>query len=184
MILLEHASTYDTALYGEPFLVAARRRLLDTRDPFWTVGEWEIVLPERKPRRAPEIQRMVLELKTWTTWSSRRLAEVFGTSHTTVRAIESGRPLVAGHSGDLRRRVIATHDVVSRIAANAGHNPTVVRGALESASADQQSARDALQSGEPAVALLRALDHLRPRPAGLLVGEGSRRDGATAALHE
>src|ERR1039458_8949773 len=125
MITLDQPTAYDQAIYGEPFAAVMRKRLLNTDDPIWKIGSWEIILPQPAPRRAPEVQRMVAELKAWTTWSSRQLAAVLRTSHTTVRGIENGRPLVAGHSGDLRRRVVAVHGVVGRVARLAGNSPEV-----------------------------------------------------------
>jgi hypothetical protein len=181
---LDQPTAYDQAIYGEPFAVVMRQRLLNMDDPIWKVGAWDIVLPQPTPRRAPEVQRMLAELKAWTTWSSRQLAAVLRTSHTTVRGIENGRPLVAGHSGDLRRRVVAVHGVVGRVARLAGNSPKVTTDALTFTADGGRSATDALQADGPAAALLLALDRLRPRPAGLLVGENPRRDGATAALHE
>lgn len=175
---------YDQALYGEPLSVALRRRLLDTRKRIWTVGEWEIELPPMSPRLAPDTQRAVADLKTWTSWSSRQLAGLLRTSHTTIGRLEAGGELVSGHSGDLRQRLLTTHDVVGRVAAVANYDPAVIKDALEYEHQPGASAMYALQNGEPSSALLRALDRLRPRPAGLIRGTGSRRSGATAALHD
>lgn len=177
-------TTYDQALYGEPVSVALRRRLLDTKKRIWTIGEWEIELPPMMPHRAPETQRAVADLKTWTSWSSRQLAGLLRTSHTTIGRLEGGGEPVSGHSGDLRQRLLTTHDVVGRIATVANYDPAVIKDALEYEHQPGASAVYALQNGDPSVALLRALERLRPRPAGLITGTGSRRSGATAALHE
>jgi hypothetical protein len=177
-------TTYDQALYGEPLWVALGRRLLNTQKRIWTVGEWEIGLPPMAPRRAPETQRAVADLKTWTSWSSRQLAGLLSTSHTTIGRLEAGGELVAGHSGELRQRLLTTHDVVGRVATIANYDPAVIKDALEYEHQPGASAMDALRNGEPSVALLRALDRVRPRPVGLITGSGSRRSGATAALHE
>jgi hypothetical protein len=177
-------TTYDQALYGEPLLVALRRRLLNTQKRIWTLGDWELELPPVVPRRAPETQRAVTDLKVWTGFSSRQLANLLGTSHTTVGRLEAGGELVAGHSGDLRQRLSTVHDVVGRIATIANYDPMAVKDALRYEHQTAGSAIHALKSGDPSVALLRALDRLRPRPAGLITGIGSRRSGATTALHE
>lgn len=177
-------SAYDQALYGEPLLVALRRRILNTQKPIWTVGDWEIDLPSPAPRRPPETQRAVADLKTWTGWSSRQLARAVGTSHTTIGRLEAGGDLVPGHSGDLRQRLLVAHDTVARLAAVASHDPGAIRDALEYKWQGSGSAMSALQGGEASVALLRALDRLRPTAAGLITGTGSRRGGATTALHE
>lgn len=177
-------TTYDQALYGQPLSVALGRRILNTKNRFWTVGDWPIEIPPAVSRGAPETQRMVADLKAWTGWSSRQLAGVLDTSHPTIGRVESGRELVAGHSGELRQRLRTTHDVVARIAIIASQDPKAIRDALEFETRPGASAKHALQSGEPSVALLRALDRLRPRSPGLISGTGSRRGGATAALHE
>jgi len=177
-------TTYDQALYGEPISVAIARKLFNTDSRIWKLGDWAIEFPSTAPRPAPETQRMVAELKTWTGLSSRQLARMLGTSHTTIGRVETGGDLVAGHSGNLRQRIEATHDVVARITAIANHNAAAVRDALEFEAEPGMSARLALRAGDPSVALLRALDRLRPRPAGLIAGTGSRRSGATAALHD
>jgi len=179
---LEH--TYESAFASEPFLISITQRLLNTKDPFWTVGEWDIVIPAPKPRRATTSQQMVRDLKAWTNWSSRQLAAVLQTSHTTIRRLEAGRPLVVGHSGDLRRRLTEVHDVIARVARAADNSPTRIADSLAFERSPGESAIVALTTGDMPGALMRALDRLRPRPAGLLVGTGVRRDGATAALHE
>jgi hypothetical protein len=177
-------TTYDEALYGEPLSVAIRRKLFNTDTRFWTIGDWSIDIPSNAPRRAPETQRAVADLKAWTGLSSRQLARILGTSHTTIRRLELGGELVPGHSGDLGPRILASHDVVARVAAIAKYESAAVRDALEFEMQPGVSASLALRAGEPSVALLRALDRLRPRPEGLIRGRGSRRSGATAALHE
>ncbi len=178
------ATTYDQALYGEPLLVALRRRLFNTQKAIWTLGDWGIDLPALAPRSAPETQRAVSDLKAWTGWSSRQLAGVLGTTHTTIGRLEAGGELVPGHSGELRQRLLVAHDTVARISALANHDPVIVRDALEFESQAAGSAKSALTEGQPSVALLRALDRLRPRPAGLITGVGSRSSSATTALHE
>lgn len=177
-------TTYDQALYGEPLWVSLGRRLLNTQKRIWTVGEWEIELPPVAPRRIPETQRAVADLKGWTGWSSRQLAGMLGTSHTTIGRLEAGGELVSGHSGNLRQRLLTAHDVVGRVATVANYDPGMIKDALAYESQPGVSAICALRTDEPSVALLRAFDRLRPRPAGLITGTGSRRSGATAALHE
>jgi hypothetical protein len=178
------ANAYDQALYGEPISVVIRRKVLNTDKAIWTIGDWTIDIPEIVPRRAPETQRMVADLKAWTGLSSRQLARMLGTSHPTIRRLESGRDLVPGHSGDLGQRLLATHDVVARVATIANYEQATVKDALEFEAKPGFSAVQALQAREPSLALLRALDRLRPRPEGLIRGTGSRRSGATTALHE
>jgi hypothetical protein len=128
---------------------------------------------------------MTQELRSWTRWSARQLAEVLSTSHTTVLALENGRPLAAGHSGDLRRTIVDAHAVVSRIFILAGRDPRRTAHLIDAAPGDGLSAGALLARGEPAKAYVAALDVLRPPTEGLLVGSRPAEAGtATAALHD
>lgn len=182
--ILERPTIYDEALFGEPLGLPVRHRTLDTNRPFWIVGEWLLVLPTTVVRRAPDVQRMISEVRAWTGWSSRQLASVLGTSHTTVLNAEAGRPLLALRSGDLRRRVSEVHDVVERVHLLAERDADTTSRLLANARRRGQSAVDALRAGRPEKAYLAAIDALRPRPAGILTGSRPRRSGATTALHD
>jgi transcriptional regulator with XRE-family HTH domain len=178
---------YDRALWGEPLPQIVRNRppLETVREGWWTIGQWHIWIPDPELSPAPEVQRFVSEIRDRTGWSARRLAEIVGTSHTTILQIENGRRLITGHSGDLRRRLSHAHDLVARIYIVAGRDQAATAQLLEETPpASGQSAVDLLQSDEPARAYLAAIDVARPRPPGLLVGTRPRRDGATAPLHE
>jgi hypothetical protein len=130
------------------------------------------------------MQHVVRQIRDWTGWSSRRLAEVVDTSHTTILGVENGRPLVGGHSGDLRDRLTDTHEVIERIWALAGSDPNLMRRLVETAPPGQRSAIAELAAGDPDRAYLAALEVLRPRTPGLLVGDRPRQRGATVALHD
>ena len=184
MTVVDATTLYEDALRGEPFNRAIFQTPLNTRASFWTVGEWPVVLPFQVPRPAPGMQRVVKQIREWTGWSARRLAEVVGTSHTTVLSVENGRSLVDGHSGNLRQRVMDAHDVVDRIYLLAGRDPDTVTLLLETAPAGRRAAIDELQTGDPARAYLAAIDVLRPRTPGLLVGDRPRQSGGAAALHD
>jgi transcriptional regulator with XRE-family HTH domain len=175
---------YAEALRGEPLERAVFPPALNTHSSMWTLGDWVIVLPTPDLHPAPAMQQVVRQLRQWTGWSTRRLAEVLHTSHTTIRAVESGRPLVGGHSGDLRRRLTEAHDVVERVFLVADRNAEQVATILDSAPAGRRSAVEELKWGDPARAYLTAVDVLRPRRQGLIVGDRPRRGGATEALHE
>lgn len=181
---LERPTIYDEALFGEPLDVPVRHRTLDTNRPFWMVGEWWLVLPTTVVRRAPDVQRMISDVRAWTGWSSRQLARVLGTSHTTVLNAEAGRPLLALRSGDLRRRINEVHDVVERVYLLAERDASTTSRLLATAPRRGQSAVDALRAGRPERAYIAAIDALRPRPTGMLTGSRPRRSGATAALHD
>jgi hypothetical protein len=175
---------YDEALRGEPVEQAVHPALINTRSPFWSVGDWVIVLPVPELHRAPSMQRAVRELRQWTGWSARRVAEVLGTSHTTIRALEGGRSLVEGHSGNLRRRLTDAHDVAERVLVLADRDPERAGMVLGSAPPGRRSAAEELRAGDPGRAYLAAIDVLRPPRQGLVVGGRPRRSGATTALHE
>jgi transcriptional regulator with XRE-family HTH domain len=174
---------YDTAIHGEPLQRAVFPPPLNTHSSFWTLGGWPIVLPAPDLQPAPSMQQVVRQIRQWTGWSTRRVAEVLETSHTTIRAVENGRALVGGHSGDLRRRLAEAHEVVERVFLLAGRDPARVATILESASPGHRSAAEELRTRNPARAYLAVVDVLRPRRPGLVVGDRPRRDGATAALH-
>ncbi len=175
---------YDEALRGEPLELAVFPPALDTHSSLWTLGDWWIVLPAPDLHPAPSTQQLVRQLRQWTRWSTRQLAEVLDTSHTTIRAVENGRTLVGGHSGDLRRRLADAHEVVERVFLLANRDAERVATILDSAPPGKRSAVEELRAGDPARAYLVALDVLRPRRPGLIVGDRPRRGGATAALHE
>jgi len=184
MMVVDATTLYDEALRGEPLDRAIFPPPLDTGAPFWTLGEWRLIFPTSVPRLAPGMQRVVKQIREWTGWSARRLADVVGSSHTTILNVENGRPLVDGHSGDLRRRLTDTHDVIERIYVLAGRDPGTVTLFMETAPPGRRAAIDELQKGEPARAYLAAIDVLRPRTPGLLVGDRPRQRGGTAALHD
>ena len=187
---------YEQTLYrGKPIRQAAAPTPLDrsvvaplfrvTQDRLWMLGDWPVGVPAPVIRPAPDVQRMTQELRNWTEWSARRLANVLRTSHTTVLAIETGRPLAAGHSGDLRRHIVDAHTVVSRIFVLANRDPRRTSRALDAAQGHGLSARTLLERGEPAKAYIAALDVLRPPTEGLLVGSHPAEPGlATAPLHD
>ena len=175
---------YDEALYGEPLGVPVVTTTIHTGTILWTVGDWAIDLPAPTVHRAPDVQRMIRDLRARTQWSSRQLATVLGTSRTTILNAEAGRPLMQARTGDLRRRVGAAHDVVERRFILAGSAPVERRGS--SIPHDPAGRPQLTHCGRatPERAYLSAIDVLRPRPTGLLVGDRPRRGGATAALHD
>jgi len=184
MTILDATTLYDQALRGEPLFRAVFPEPLNTRDSFWTLGDWEIILPVPAPRPASGMQSIVRQIRGWTGWSSRRLADIVGTSHTTVLSVENGRPLVGGHSGDLRDRLTGAHDVIERIYVLAGRDHDTITRLLETAPSGRTAAITELEAGELGRAYLAALDVLRPPTPGLLVGDHPRQSGGTTALHD
>jgi len=184
MSALAAPTIYDDALYGEPLDLPMLHRVLNTDGDIWTVEDWLIVVPPPVAHRAPDVQRMIGDIRAWTRWSSRQLARMLGTSHTTVLNAEAGRPLMEARTGDLRRRTGDVHDVVERVFLLADRDPAATARILGATARDGRSPADALQQGRPEQAYLAAIDVLRPRPTGLLVGDRPRRDGATVPLHD
>ena len=129
---------------------------------------------------------MVSELRAWTDWSSRCLADVLHTTHTTILNVETGRPVLPSHSGPLRRRIADAHDVIDRVHTLVDRNPATTADVMQTQpSSGRPSAMDELRQGNPARAYLAAIDVVQPRQAGLLVGRRPRQPGGSnAALHD
>lgn len=184
MSVLDMSNIYDATFYGEPLSLPVRRATLNTDGLFWTVGDWMLVLPKTIVHRAPDVQQMLGDIEAWTGWSKRQLAGVLGTSHTTVRNAAAGRPLLAARSGDLRRRVTNTHNLVGRVYVVAGRDAQETARILEAPQGENPPAIEALRASNYERAYIAALDVLRPRPTGMLVGNRPRRSGATMPLHD
>lgn len=184
MSVLDMPNIYDATFYGDPLRLPVRHATLNTDGPFWTVGEWRLVLPKLIVHRAPDVQHMLGDIEAWTGWSKRQLAGVLGTSHTTVRNAAAGRPLLAARSGDLRRRVANTHNLVGRVFVLAGRDAPETARILEASQGENLAAIDALRATNYEHAYVAALDVLRPRPTGMLTGNRPRRSGATMPLHD
>jgi hypothetical protein len=184
MSILDMPNIYEATFYGEPLSLPVRPTTLNTDGHFWTVGDWRLVLPKVIVHRAPDVQHMLGDIEAWTGWSKRQLAGVLGTSHTTVRNAAAGRPLLAARSGDLRRRVANTHNLVGRVYVLGGRDAQETAHILEAPQGENPPAIDALRATNYERAYIAALDVLRPRPTGMLVGNRPRRSGATMPLHD
>lgn len=185
MTIVEAPALYEAAFRGEPLQRTVFPPPLNTHDTFWTIGYWPIGVPAVVSPAVPRLQRVIREMRERTGWSARRLAEIVGSSHTTIINAENGRPLVSGHSGDLRQRLVEAHDLVERVYILVERDPERTAAILATASTGRRSAVEELrETGDPGRAYLAALDAIRPRRTGLLVGNRPRRDGPTTALHE
>src|SRR5579863_397444 len=102
MTVVEAPALYEAAFRGEPLQRTVFPEPLNTHDTIWTIGVWPIRVPAVVSPAVPRLQRVVREMRERTGWSARRLADIVGSSHTTIINAENGRPLVSGHSGDLR----------------------------------------------------------------------------------
>lgn len=174
---------FNEAETGTRLARRVTRPTLDTSQTFWSLGDWRLVAQATTGSVLPGMDRLVRRIREWTGWSARRLAEVTGTSHTTILGVEGGRPLVDGHSGELRRRLRETHDVIERLFVIAERNRDALTQLLEAGSPGD-SALDALKSDKPTLAYLAAVEALRPRPQGLLTGRRPRQSGGSAPLHD
>lgn len=117
-----------------------------------------------------------------TGWSFRDIAEVLGTSHTTVGKLANGA-IPTSRSADAAERIAPMLDVLTRISrlVAQGRDLAVV---LEQSTDQGESTRDALRSGDWSRALLTAMDVINgPRPARPQPRPGVRRERATRELH-
>jgi transcriptional regulator with XRE-family HTH domain len=160
--------------------------LHDVANGLWALGEWFLHFPATKVQPAADVQVMTRELRQWTNWSQRRLADILGTTHTTIGAVEEGRPLRTAHSGDLRRRLEEAYAVVLRVRLLTDGDVDGTAQLLEAAPrAGASSATQLLKDRDPARAYLAALDALNPPAEGMLVGiRPPNHDRATVPLHE
>jgi hypothetical protein len=185
LTVAEAPALYEAAVRGEPLQRSVFAEPLNTTSTFWTVGDWPIRVPPPVPHMMPRLQRVIHEVRDWTGWSARRLADIVGSTHTTIINAENGRPLLTGHSGDLRQRLLDLHDLVERVYLLAGRDSQQAASVLSTSPPNGRSAVDELrETGDPGRAYIVVLDVLRPRRTGLLIGSRPRRDGPTTALHE
>jgi hypothetical protein len=185
MTVAEAPAFYEAAFRGRPLLRTVFPEPLNMHETIWTVGDWPIGVPPVVPQAIPRLQRVIKEMRDRTGWSSRRLAEVVGSTHTTILNAENGRPLVSGHSGDLRERLVETHDLIERVYVLVDRDPGRTAAVLGTSQPGQCSAvEELIQTGDPGRAYLAALDAIRPRRPGPLIGDRPRRDGPTTALHD
>ncbi|MHB8189645.1 MAG: helix-turn-helix domain-containing protein [Ferrimicrobium sp.] len=184
MTTIDVITRYNEALEGGPLERAIPCPTVDTTMPIWMIGDWRVSLPQSPPELFQGIKQIASDLQRWTGWSARHLADVLGTSHTTIRAITNGRPIVDGHSGDLRRRLVETHNVVERIYLLAECDSGKVNDLLDTPKSGRKTVAAELQAGQFARAYLVAIDILRPSKLGLITGDRPKRDDAVVPLHD
>lgn len=185
MTVAEAPALYDAAFRGEPLQRAVLPERMNTDDAFWTIGDWPLRVPAMVSPAVPQLQQVIREIRDKTGWAARRLAEIVGSSHTTIINAEKGRPLAMGHSGDLRQRLVEGHDLIERVYLLVGRDRERTAAVLATAPSGGRSAVEELrETGDAGRAYLAALDAIRPRRTGLLVGDRPRRDGPTTALHD
>ncbi len=131
------------------------------------------------PSTYSDLLRQVNEL---TGWSFRDIAEVVGTSHTTIGKLANGA-VSTSRSAHAAERIEPMLDVLTRISrlAAPGNDLAAV---LEQPAASGETPRELLRSGEWSRALLSAMDVINgPRPERPQLRPGVRRERATRELH-
>lgn len=117
-----------------------------------------------------------------TGWSFRDIAEVVGTSHTTVGKLANGA-LPTSRSADAAQRIEPMLDVLTRISRLAAPGSDLAA-VLEQPAAGGETPREVLRSGQWSQALLSAMDVINgPRPGRPQLRPGVRRERATRELH-
>lgn len=114
------------------------------------------VLPTPEPL-SPGESRMATELRAWTGWSDRLLAEVVGTTHPTIRALRSGHIVLSMRNHNYHQRLPAVHAFMSRIYQLAGRSPQRVNALLTDTSLDQAPI-ERLKAGDVTAAYRTVLD--------------------------
>ncbi len=149
-----------------------------------TLSQWSVEQFPVPSRAMEEAQRQAKCLSLWTGWSSRTLAKVLDTTHTTVLGLQRGRPLQSHRSGELNERLVEAYQLIERIHQLAEADPQRTVRALSAPEATGVCAIEHLRARRPARAYLAALDALRPRQSGMLTGSRPARGDATTPLTE
>lgn len=121
-----------------------------------------IQLPAAPAEPVSRLPRLLRDSRAATGWSQREIAEVLGTSHTTIRRLEADGK-VSIKSRDIAAKVPYLHAVLLRVARAAG-SPTALATALVTP-VGETTAATFLREGKWTRALTTALDAVRgPRP--------------------
>lgn len=152
--------------------------------PAFFLPDWSI--PEPAHAKVPALKTRMCQLKDWTGWSSRMLAEAVGTTHPTVEAILRGDSQLS-RLPQVAHRVAALYELVIRLNKLVGEDSGELdRAMTQRPSPDRPSALMLVGSGRPADAYLAALDVITPpRASGMMRGRYPARPGeATVALDD
>lgn len=139
-----------------------------------------IQLPEAPTEPTSRLPRLLNEARSVTGWSQREIADILGTSHTTIRRLETdGRVTIK--SRDVAARAAQLHAVLIRLARIAG-SPETLATALAT-TVDGTTAAVLLREANWSHAFTTALDAVRgPRPGFLGTPPGSIPADATREL--
>lgn len=170
---LDIAEPWGTTLVDEWNLTPARKQ---TPVPLDITPGWRI--PLSKPPKMPRVQERLRQIKEWTGWSSRTLAEATGTTHPTVESILQGRSRLI-RSPHLVHRICLLFQLVSRLwIVVDGDRTELTRALSEQPTSGRSSSLAVLGSGQLADAYLAALDVLTPpRVDGMMRGRFASRPG-------
>lgn len=162
-------TTADVSLWAPAADVSGTRPafVVDAAAPtdiFRASTAW-IVLPEETEDPVPPLCGLIRETRELTGWAQRDLAQVLGTSHTTIGRLETdGR--VTARSRSVAARATELHAVLVRLARVAS-GPDALVAALDR-TVRGTTPRELLSQGQWSRAYTAALDALRgPRPAML-----------------
>lgn len=170
--ILECASAPATELEGGTSYGVLKP---EREDPFTLPN---IAIPRWRPPTLRNFTEMAKDLRVWTGWSIRALAEVLATTHPTMGQILEGAPQAGTRNKELLRRIEQAYEVVARIYLVAGRDDRRTAVALASSS-PSGSAIFHLMTDQPSRAYLAALNALRPeRSEGLLVGSRPLKPGS------
>lgn len=128
-----------------------------------------VELPAEDARQL-QLRDLVRRARALTGWSTRALAEVVGTTHTTIRKFERGDP-VSVRSQAAAARVPPLVDVLTRLARVAGSSDAFAA-VLRTPSEANERVVDMLSSRDWAKAYLVGLDVLRGRRPDMLAPTG------------
>ncbi|MHB8312457.1 MAG: hypothetical protein ACYDD0_04045 [Candidatus Dormibacteria bacterium] len=178
---LDIAEPWGTTLVDEWNLTTGKRLLSPLLD---FVAGWHV--PASEPSRVPRTQEQLRQVKEWTSWSSRTLAQATGTTHPTVEAVLRGRSQLVRVPG-FAHRIMILHMLVSRLwTVVDGDRIELTRALSGHPGGNRPSALEMLEADDVPGSYLAALDVLAPpRTNGMMRGRFPRRPGeASVPLHE
>lgn len=125
---------------------------------------------------------LLRKVNALTGWSFRDIAEVVGTSHTTVGKLANGAAPTS-RSADAAERIEPLLDVLTRVSQLVAPGREMAS-VLEESTPDGETPLEVLRCGDWSRALLVAMDVINgPRPARPQLRPGVRRERATRELH-
>lgn len=124
---------------------------------------------------------LLRKVNALTGWSFRDIAEIVGTSHTTVGKLANGAAPTS-RSADAVERIVPLLDVLTRVSQLVAPGRELCA-VLEASTSDDETPREILRSGDWSRALLAAMDVINgPRPARPQLRPGVRRERAVREL--